>query len=154
MPEVQEEVKVEPGMIPVYGPTFSMPRVERVEKVNKLKELSKEIFGASSRWRKILDDGVTTAVTRQVVKEKAPGEEGTEDTYTTVHVEENGIKQYYVKRYTLDSLLEYLLDVKSKRDAIMAQLKALQDEQKAKAMAEKAKNEALDEAKGSAHGGL
>lgn len=151
MPENNTNEVVIPTTPKAVPPMFAIPRNERIEKVNKLRELSKEIFGRSSRWRKILDEGVPTVLTRQVVNDNP---EGTEDTYTEVPVMENGLEVRYIKRYTLDSLLEYLSDIKTKRDEIMAKIKEMQAEANAKAKSDAAVSEALNEAKGSAHGGL
>lgn len=115
---------------------MDIPRSTREE----LGTLSKEIFGSTSRWQKILDKGTLELVT-ETVTEEVPGENGAEPTKkeTQVPVLMNGTKQFTVKRYTLDTLKGYLLELKAKREAFLAMIKKQEEEKKAQE--EKAKFE-------------
>lgn len=117
----------------------------------RLKSLSKEIFGASGRWTKFLNNGTKELVTRKTV-EIVPGENGAPDTEKEVEVPVlmNGVKQYRQKYYTVESLLEFLTSLKIKRDEFMAMMKQQQEEAKAKKEAVEAAKKVQDELGGSA----
>ena len=116
----------------------------------KLNELSKEVFGVSSKWQKILRDGTTSVLTR-TVKETVPGKEGEEHTVKEVEVPvltPHGAKQLVTKRYTVEDIHSMLLGYKAQLDAI----KAIQKQQLEEKTAAEAKHKALKEIHESAFG--
>ena len=112
----------------------------------KLNDLSKEVFGVPSRWQKILNDGITTVLTKKVI-ETVPGKDGEEDTKRTVDVPvltEYGAKQLTTKNYTVDEVYELLVNYKAQLDTIKA-IQKQQAEQQAAAEAEHAALKAVHE---------
>jgi hypothetical protein len=108
-----------------------LPRAQREE----LNALSKEIFGVSSRWNKILKNG-TREVAMRKVTETVPGVEGAPDTEREVVVPVligNGTPKRYQKYYTVDEVTTLLLGIKSQMDAQKAGIKKAQEEQAAAA---------------------
>lgn len=100
--------------------------------------LSKEVFGSAGRWRKLLENGQNELVTKTVTEE-VPGENGAEPTFKDVKMpvlEANNAKLFKMKYYTFETLKEYMLELKVKRDEILAMIKKQQEEQKAKKEAE------------------
>ncbi len=105
-----------------------LTRNERKE----LDALSKEIFGSSNRWKKLIEKGYSELVTR-TVQEVVPGEEGKEATTREVKVPvltESGGRQSRVKYHTVESIQAFMLDMKAKLDAFKAEMKKKEDEQK------------------------
>ena len=99
--------------------------------------LSKEIFGVSSRWQKILKTGNKQLLTK-TVKEVVPATDGQEATTKDVEVPvltDHGFKQSIIKNYTLDEVHQMLLLAKAQVDAFRAAQKQ-QEEEKVKAEAE------------------
>ena len=92
----------------------------------ELNELSLKTFGTTSKWQKLLDDGVSQLYTREreVMVPKANGEI-TKKTFTD--------KEYRTKRYTVEEVR-----------------KAMVDALEAKRLSEEAVNKAEDAAKVSA----
>lgn len=131
------------------GGTHIPTRAQREE----LKKLSQEIFGASSKWKKFLDNGTKELVTMKKV-ETVPGENGAPDTQKEVDVPIlfNGVKQYRQKYYTVESLLELFQGLKKKRDEFMAMIKKQNEEAQAKKLAEEQAKKVQDELGGSALG--
>jgi len=124
---------------------MDIPRAQRDE----LKALSKEIFGASSRWQKMfeVDKLVTTTVTETV-----PGENGAPDTTkeSEVPVLVGKSKQYTREYRTVDQVLESLRELKVKRDEFLAQMKKQQEEAKAKKAEQDQQKKLQEELGGSA----
>lgn len=123
-------------------------RAEREE----LKALSLEIFGVSSKWKKLLDNGITKQLTKTVV-ETVPGENGEPDTTREVEVPvltESGATQSYTKYLSVEEVRDLLLDLKAKRDAFLAERKAKMEEAQAKKAQEDAANKVHEELRGSA----
>lgn len=121
-PDQDQEAPQEETAPELHVGTYVPTREQR----ETLKALSKEIFGASGRWTKLLRDGTKELITRKT-KEKVPGENGEPDTEKEVTVPvltPNGVKQFRQKYYTVESLLELLQGVKVKRDEFMAMVKA------------------------------
>lgn len=119
----------------------------------ELNALSKEVFGSSSRWQKLLTDGYSELVTEEV-PETIPSEvEGEEPKTTMVRrpvLNAAGQKQSVTKRHTEDSIREYMLDLKKRREEIMAMIKKQQDEQAAAKARTELINKVNQEAFGSA----
>lgn len=107
--------------------------IERKER-DELNALSKELFGSSNKWRKLVEKGYTEAVTR-VVKEEIPGENGAEPTVKESRVlvlTESGGKQSVTKYHTVESVKALMLEFKAKKDAYVAESLQKQAEEKAK----------------------
>ena len=116
------------------------------EEKETLKQLSKEFFGSSSRWQKMLTDGIREVQTRTVV-ENVPGENGAPDTQKTVKVpvtDARGNKQFYQRYFTPETLMAFFLEVKQKRDEFIEEFKKQQALEQAK-KAEEARAQKLQE---------
>lgn len=102
----------------------------------EMNALSKEVFGSTSRWQKLINKGRNEVVTREV-EEVVPGVDGAPDTTQKVRVPEKrgDIVVSALKRHTTESIKEFMLQVKVQFDAMKAQMERLQKEQeKAKAL--------------------
>ncbi len=104
----------------------------------KLNALSKELFGATSRWTKMVKTGRFEQVTEEVT-EYVPGEKE-EDEGTTrkvqVPIKVNGMAISRRKRFTVDEVESYMLKLKAQLDAfkaIIEQQKKAQEAAKAQA---------------------
>lgn len=110
---------------------MQMTREERM----KLNALSLEVFGTTSRWQKMVDAGHKELVTEEV-EETVPAEkEGEEATKRKVQVPvltKTGGQQFTWKRYTVESILEFMTERKKQIDNIHAQIKKHQEEAAAK----------------------
>lgn len=97
----------------------------------ELNALSKEVFGVSGRWKKLLEFGTNELVTKTVT-ETIPGENGEPDKTEEVKVADTlrGANQYQHKTYTLDEVRELLLNLKKNRDEIRAKMKEMQEKRK------------------------
>lgn len=119
----------------------------------ELNALSKELFGTSSKWQKLLNSGYSEVVTEEVT-EYVPGEkDGDEGITRTVRVpvkRADGAPQSVVKRHTVESVKAYMLDRKEAMEKFKAMLQKQQDEQKAKKEQEDANRKAHEELSGSA----
>jgi hypothetical protein len=101
----------------------------------ELKTLSKEVYGASSRAKKLIDQGyaeLLTEETTEYVPGKTEGEEGTTRTVKIPLKRKDGAKQSVITRHTVDSIKAEMLDRKAKLDEIRAIIKKQQDEAKEK----------------------
>jgi hypothetical protein len=108
-----------------------MNSLSREEK-EELNKLSKDVLGASSRWRKMIENGYAEQIMRTVVEE-VPGENGAPATTRTVQIPvllENGVKQYRTQYHTVESVRTFMLELKDQRDQIMAQIQKQKDQQK------------------------
>ena len=101
----------------------------------ELKALSQEVFGAANRWQKLVEHGYQEPLT-ETATEYVPGEkEDDEGTIRQVQVpvkHEGKIPMQVTKRYTVDSIREYMLERKKTLDLIKEQMKKNQEEAKAK----------------------
>lgn len=103
----------------------------------ELTALSKEVFGSTTKWKKILDEGTIELVTRKTTQKVKNAAGIEEDQEITVPVLMNGVRQFTSKYFTLETLKEFMLDLKVKRDEFV---KMIEEQQKAqKEAAEKAK---------------
>lgn len=108
----------------------NLTRAQREE----LGALSQEVFGASSRYKKLMDQGYDELVTEEL-DEIVPGENGAPDTTRQVKVpikREDGAFQSVRKYHTAESVKTYMLERKEMIDQIKAQLKKQQEEAAAK----------------------
>lgn len=101
----------------------------------ELKELSKEVFGKTSKYQKLFEQ--QELVTKKVT-ETVPGENGEPDIQreVTVPVLLNGAKQFRMVYRTPEQVLELLKEFKAKRDEFLAKMKADQEAAAAKAKAD------------------
>lgn len=101
-----------------------------------------EMFGVSSKYQKFVR-GIPEVVTEEV-EETVPGENGAEATTRMVRVPKlttDGRKQVHTKFYTYEEVLNLLLGMKAKHEAMMeAQVLAYQAEMADKLEAEAVKN--------------
>lgn len=126
-----------------------LTRTEREE----LNSLSKEVFGASSRWQKLVNKGYSKMVMEKVT-ELVPGEKE-EDEPTTREVDvpvktSFGALQSTQERHTVDSVRELMLRLKKQLDEYRARMEQLQAEAKAKKEAEDLAAKLQEEVGGSA----
>jgi predicted translin family RNA/ssDNA-binding protein len=100
----------------------------------ELNALSQEVFGASSRWQKLLNNGYAQLVTEEI-DEVVPGENGEPDTTKKVEVpvkRADGALQYTTEYHTVDSVREYMLDLKKKQEEMRALIAKMQEEKRQK----------------------
>jgi hypothetical protein len=123
---------------------MNITKVERKE----LDLLSREVFGSSTRWQRLIDKGYDEAVTEEV-EETVPAEkEGEEPTKRKVKVpvKVNGSTQYTRKYHTIESVLEFMVEQKKQLDIFRAQLAKQKEEFLANMEAEKIAKEAKESA--------
>lgn len=118
-----------------------------------LKGLSKEVFGASSRWQKLVERGygelVTEETTEYVPNEKDPEAEGT-TRKVQVPVLYKGMKHSVITRHTVESIRTYMLERKVRLDEIRAMIAKQRADAQAKKEREEEQQRILSEASGSA----
>ena len=128
------------AIVPVNRKELKMVNRELKQELN---ELSKEVFGSSSRWHKLVTQGYAELLTEEVT-EFVPGEkEGDEGTTRKVSVPKlhKGIKQSVTRFHTVESVHELMKARKAMLDQIRAEMKKAQEEKEAKAkQAELTKN--------------
>ena len=100
--------------------------------IDELNELSKEVFGSKSRWRKLVDRGSAEVVMEDTTRLHADGSKETVQT-PVMHVGANGgeVQQQQLVRYTPESIKEKMLFMKKQRDEMFATLLKQQEDQKA-----------------------
>lgn len=117
----------------------------------ELKSLSKEVFGVSSKWQKLME---YNHVLTTKVKETVPGVDGAPDTEKEVEVplfvQGTKVKQSVRKYRTAEEVLELLRSFKAKRDEFIANMKAQQEAAKAKKEADEAAQKVQEQLAGSA----
>lgn len=118
----------------------------------ELKALSKELFGSSSKYQKLLDHGTSELVTEEVT-EYVPGETDEDEGFTRqvkVPVKRNGMNIHTIKRVTPEELKLLLLEMKAQKDAFMEQMKKIQEEARVKKETEEQQKKIAQELSGSA----
>lgn len=97
----------------------------------EMNALSKEVFGSSSRWQKLVNKGFAELVTEEV-EETIPadenGENGGVEVVRKPVLRSDGAKQSVMTRHTVESVKELMLKMKSARDQYLARLKTSQEE--------------------------
>jgi hypothetical protein len=110
---------------------MNLTRNEREE----LNALSKEVFGATSRWQKLSNKGYSELLSEEVTElvpgEKEEDEGTTKQTRVPIKRADGGF-QSVTKHHTVESVKEYMLQRKEQLNLIRAELKRQQDEAKAK----------------------
>lgn len=129
--------------------TTDMSRADRDE----LNALSKEVFGASSKWKKLIERGYVEMITEETT-ELVPGKTDEEEP-TTRKVQvpvkrHDGALQFTTKHHTVESIKEYMLERKVKLEAVRAQIKKMQEEAAAKKAADELKKKVHADLHGSA----
>lgn len=118
--------------------------------VDELNELSLSVFGAKSRWRKLVDRGSAEVVMEDTTHLHADGSKETVQT-AVMHEGPNGgqVQKQELVRYTAESIKEKMLSMKKQRDEMFAALLKQQEEQKAAKEAKEQTKNALESASGS-----
>lgn len=127
------------------------------EEREQLDALSKEVFGATSRWQSLVRKGFSELITEEV-QEYVPGETAADGTVgegftrmVQVPVKrKDGAHQSVHKRHDIRSVTIYMLERKAQLDKIKAEIKRIQDEEKAKKDAAALAKKVNAEASGSA----
>lgn len=113
------------------GMKMEMNRNTRKE----LDALSKNVFGTSSRWQKLIVKGYKELLTEDKEETIPPEKEGDEPTKKIVKtpvLNEFGMHRYIVKYHTIESIKEFLVEQKKQIDDLKEQIKKHQEELKAK----------------------
>jgi hypothetical protein len=114
--------------------------------------LSQEVLGSKSRWKKMIEQGVAELVEEDTTRLTiVDGVEKKETVRTPVMKEgPNGgeMRQFQLKRYTLEELKEKLIFLKIQKDNMLAALQKQQEDLRAAQELEKAKK-AVEVASGS-----
>lgn len=100
------------------------------EEKEEFKAYSQEFLGSSGRWQKMLNEGIRELRTRKVM-EVVPGENGGPETTKAVEIPvltANGAKEYYQRYFTVETLREFFLEIKRKRDEFIANYKKQQED--------------------------
>lgn len=100
----------------------------------ELNALSKEVFGVSSRWQKLVKNGYSEVITEEVeelVPSDVLGEEPKTEKVRKPVLRADGAKLSTTKRYTVESVKELMLKLKTAREEYLARLKKMQEEAKA-----------------------
>lgn len=121
------------------------------EVINEMNALSKEVFGSTSKWKKMVEKGVAELIEEDTKKlTMKDGKEVVETVKTPLmHVGSSGgeLHKSVLKRYTLEEAKEFMLLVKDRRAQVQAAIKRIEEQQKAeaaaKAEAEKASGTAV-----------
>jgi inorganic pyrophosphatase/exopolyphosphatase len=120
------------------------------EVINEMNALSKEVFGTTSKWKKMVEKGVAELVEEDIKKLSIKdGKEVTEIVKTPkLRAGPGGgeLHQSTLKRYTVEEAREFLLLVKDRRTQVQAAIKRIEEQQKV----EKAAKEEAEKASGTA----
>ncbi len=118
----------------------------------ELDALSLEVFGSSSRWQKLVNNGAIMPVMEKKI-ETVPGTETTPETTTEVEVpvlRADGAHQSTIIKHTPESVKAMMIELKIRREKILAMIDAQQKEQKAKEEKEALQKKVQEELGGSA----
>jgi hypothetical protein len=99
----------------------------------ELDTLSKNVFGVSSRWQKLIEKGHPELVVEDKTETVPPAKEGDEPTTRVVKVpvlSKTGAKQYTIKRYTLETVKDHMLECEKQLAVIREQIKKMEEEKK------------------------
>jgi hypothetical protein len=100
------------------------------ETIDELNALSKAVFGTSSKWKKIIEKGVHTLYDEDTTRVNT---NGTKETVKTarLHVGKNGgeLPEYYLNRYTTESVKEFMLNVLVQRQRLQELLKKQKEDE-------------------------
>jgi hypothetical protein len=126
--QIEETAKPQNEELPVR--TRGINELTRSER-ELLNNVSKEVFGSSSRWQKLVNNGVARVVTEEVTElvpnETDPEGEPTERKVQVPVKTGNGALQSTIKRYTVSEVLALMIELKQRRDAHLAKVKEAQE---------------------------
>lgn len=120
--------------------------------INELNQLSKEVFGSTSKWKKMVEKGVPTLMEEDTVKLTVKDGKEEKETVKTpkFYTGKDGnceIHQYVLHRYSIPEVREFMLTVKDRQEQVRQAIKKIEEQQKAhaeaKATAEKASGSAI-----------
>lgn len=129
-----------------------MTQIARKDR-EELNALSKDVFGTSSRWQKLVDKGYLELLQEEKEEEVPAEKEGEAPTTRKVTVpilNEAGQKQHVVKRHTFQSVKEFMLQQKTQLDTIRQMIKDQNEQAQAKERAEAKAQELHQQVSGSA----
>lgn len=115
----------------------------------QLQALSKELFGTSSKYRKLYSEKTLITHTETQVRKHDDGTETTDKLQVPTLL--NGVRQYKMTYRNTEQVLQLLLDAKVKLDNYRAELKKHQEEAASKKAAEETAVKLQEELAGSAH---
>ena len=107
--------------------------------VQEMNELSKEIFGTKSKWRKILESGEARLVTEEETVYNPEHKEDEPEMFTrrriVMHHGPNGgqLPKHEIKHYSLEELRAAMITIKQER--LLRVLESIKKEEEAKAKA-------------------
>lgn len=113
----------------------------------ELNALSKSVFGTTSKWRKMMELGVSEIVQEDTKKLVVKDGKEEYETIKTPVMHKDQLVVNRLKRYTIDEVREFMLMVKDRQEQFREAMKRVEEEQKAKAAA---KQTVAEEASGSA----
>lgn len=115
--------------------TRTVNDLTREEKA-ELSALSKDVYGASSRWQKLINKGydrlITEETTEYVPNAEDESKEGTTRKVQVPVLRKDGAKQSVRTYHTVDSIKAEMIERKAKLDEIRAIIKKQQDDARAK----------------------
>lgn len=123
------------------------------EEKNELNVLSKDVYGASSRWQKLINKGYTKLLTEETTEYVPNEDESKEGTTRKVQIpvkRADGALQSVQTYHTVDSIKTEMIDRKAKLDEIRAIIKKQQDDARAKKEQERLAKKINEELQGSA----
>lgn len=126
---------------------MNLTRIEREE----MNSLSMAVFGKSSRWKKLIENGVAVSITEDVT-ESVPSDDGvsTLETKTVNKMNSNGTPAKEMKRHTVESIRTLMQMLKDRMDAYHAKLASDQAEKVAKEAQETLQKSVHEQLAGSA----
>jgi hypothetical protein len=128
---------------------MNISRKEREE----LDLLSKEVFGTTTRWKKLCDSGYEEALTEEKQETMPTDENGVVGETKTIRVPvratKNGGVKYVTKYHTPATVKEYMLQQKKQFSEIREKIQKYQDDMKKKQAEEAIAKKVNDEAAGS-----
>ena len=99
----------------------------------ELNQLSKEVFGSTSKWKKMVELGVGEPVQEDTTKLTMVDGKEVKETVKTPVLHKDAIPLSRLKRYTVNEVREFMLTVKDRQDQVRAAIKRIEEQQKAQA---------------------
>jgi hypothetical protein len=111
----------------------------------ELNQLSKAVFGSTSKWQKFVNNGEAVPVTETVRVLNGETEEIKEEQRQLTYYGPNGgeLPQFEVKHYTTETIKERMILIKTQKEQIRALIEKLRKEESEKREAEVAKIETI-----------
>lgn len=118
----------------------------------ELNALSKEVFGSSSKWQKLVNTGSHELDTEEVTEYIPPTTEDGEGTTKKTEVMKlrEGMPHFTKKYYTYESIKALMLDVKAKHAAMLEQYNKMKEEEQRKKEQAELEKKTQEELSGSA----